>query len=202
MSTTLFGLDDAPRNGWIMPPVTFRDRIDQEFVARRQLNNRYSLRAFAAFLRVDHATLSQILRGKRGVPARCIGPWARKLKLTAEEIAVYTAIGRLGDEESRLHQERVRHWAAEALALLTEPVHRELLQLSKQPEFRGDCRWVAGRLGVSVDAVNVALSRLLRLGLLEMIAKGVWCEKTGLGELTTQHFSTFVAERMPSPLEA
>lgn len=185
-----------------MPHVTFRDRLDQEFAARRQLNSRYSLRAFASFLRVDHATLSQILRGKRNVPAHRIGPWGRQLKLTAEEIAVYTAIARLGGEESRLHQERLRHWAAEALALLTEPVHRELLQLSRQPEFRGDCRWVAGRLGVSVDAVNVALSRLLRLGLLEMTTTGAWCEKTGLREITTQYFSTFVAERMPSPLDA
>ncbi len=185
-----------------MPLVTFRDRLDQEFVARRQLNNRYSLRAFAALLRVDHATLSQILRGKRGVPAHRIAPWARRLNLATEETAVYTAIGRLADEESRLHQERLRHWAAETLALLTEPVHRELLNLSRQPEFRGDCRWVAGRLGVSVDAVNVALSRLLRLGLLEMTAKGIWREKTGLSEITTQQFSTFVAERMPSPLEA
>lgn len=182
-----------------MRRVTFRDRLEQELAARRRLNERYSLRAFAAFLEVDHATLSQILRGKRSIPAERIEPWGRKLRVSRAEIALHQAIGSLIDEDSRRHQEQLRHWAAELLALLTEPVHRDLLRLSRQPVFRGDCRWVAKELDVTVDAVNVALSRLLRLGFLELTAEGVWRDKTGLSEITAERFSTFVVERVASP---
>jgi transcriptional regulator with XRE-family HTH domain len=182
-----------------MSGVTFRDRLEQEFAARRAINARFSLRAFAALLGADHATLSQILRGKRSVPVERIGPWARKLKLSAEEIAVYAAVGRIADENARLREEQLRHWAAEMLALLTQPVHCEMLRLSRQKGFQADSRWVAQEAGVTVDAVNIALSRLLRLGLMEVTADGVWRDKTELDEVTPQRFRKFVAERIASP---
>ena len=181
--------------------LTFRERLMREFDARRAANGRYSLRAFAALLDVDHATLSQILRGKRSVPMERIGAWARKLKLSPEETAVHAAVGRIADENGRLRQEQLRHWAAEMLALLTQPVHREMLRLSRLKTFRADSRWVANEARVGVDEVNIALSRLLRLGILEVKAAGVWVDKTGLGEITPQSFRKYVAERIPSPLE-
>jgi transcriptional regulator with XRE-family HTH domain len=184
-----------------MSGVTFRDRLQKEFDARRAANTRYSLRAFASLLDVDHATLSQILRGKRSVPAERLAVWARKLKLSPEEIAVYAAVGRMADESSRLREEQLRHWAAEMLALMTQPAHREMLRLSRQKGFRADSRWVAEKLGVKVDEVNIALSRLLRLGLLEVTAVGVWRDATGLAQITPQSFRKFVAERVASPTE-
>jgi transcriptional regulator with XRE-family HTH domain len=179
--------------------LTFRDRLMQIYAARRETNPRYSLRAFAASLDIDHATLSQIMRGKRSVPAERIVAWGRKLKLAPEESAVYAAVGRIADENARLKAEQLRQWAAETLALLTQPVHREMLRLARSKGFRPDSRWLAGEIGVSVDEVNVALSRLLRLGLLEIKSPGVWTDKTGLGEITAQSFRKYVAERMPSP---
>jgi transcriptional regulator with XRE-family HTH domain len=184
-----------------MSGVTFRNRLQREFEARRAINKRYSLRAFATLLAVDHASLSQILRGMRSVPPEKIGAWGRKLKLSAEEIAVYTAVGRMADETARLREEQLRHWAAEMLALITQPVHREMLRLSRQRGFRTDSRWVAEKLGVKVDEVNIALSRLLRLGLIEVTAVGVWRDTTGLDQITPQSFRKFVAERVASPSE-
>ena len=40
--------------------------------------------------------------------------------------------------------------------------------------FKSDCRWVAGQLGINVDQVNIALSRLLRLRLMEIGPGGKW----------------------------
>jgi hypothetical protein len=40
-------------------------------------------------------------------------------------------------------------------------------------------RWAAGRLGLHVDQLNEALSRLLRLGMLT-IAGNQWCDRSGL----------------------
>lgn len=181
--------------------LTFRERLVRELDARRAANGRYSLRAFAGLLDVDHATLSQILRGKRSVPVERIGVWARKLKLSPEEAAVYAAVGRIADENARVKQEQLRHWAAEMLALLTQPVHREMLRLSRLKTFRADSRWVANEVGVGVDDVNIALSRLLRLGILEVKEAGVWVDKTGLSEITLQSFRRYVAEQIPTPRE-
>jgi hypothetical protein len=38
--------------------------------------------------------------------------------------------------------------------------------------FRADCRWIAQQIGAEVDDVNMAFSRLLRLGLLEVRSAG------------------------------
>ncbi|HLN29547.1 MAG TPA: hypothetical protein VK395_17495 [Gemmataceae bacterium] len=44
---------------------TFRLYLQAELGRRCAGNAQYSLRAFAKFLAIDHATLSQLLRGKR-----------------------------------------------------------------------------------------------------------------------------------------
>ena len=181
------------------PALTFRERLTKEFDTRRALNKRYSLRAFASLLDVDHATLSQILRAKRSVPVERIGSWARKLKLMPEEAAVYAAVARIADENARSREEQLRHWAAEMLALLTQPAHREILRLSRLDAFRADSRWLAGKIGISVDEVNIALTRLLRLKFLEINADGLWLDKTGLSEISAQSFRRYVAERVASP---
>jgi hypothetical protein len=53
------------------------------------------------------------------------------------------------------------------MAITSEPAHWRILRLCRTSEFRPDCRWIVGQIGASVDDVNLALSRLLRLGLLE-----------------------------------
>ena len=172
----------------------------QEFSARRAVNGRYSLRAFAGLLGVDHATLSQVLRGKRQMPAEHIGSWARKLKLSPEETAVYTAVARIADEQARAASEALRQWAAEMKALLGQPVHAELLRLTRTKGFKSDSRSAAQTIGVSIDDVNIALSRMLRLGLMEVDAAGVWKDETGLAQITPQSFRKYVAERVKNPL--
>lgn len=180
--------------------MTFRERLMQELAARKAANPRYSLRALALLLEADHATLSQILRGKRQVPVDRIEPWARKLRLSREETVVYAAVARIADEQARASHEALRQWAAEMMALLSQAVHRELLRLSRERGFKSDSRSVAAAVGVTADDVNIALSRMLRLGLMHVDAKGVWRDKTGLAEITPQSFRRCVAELVPSPL--
>jgi transcriptional regulator with XRE-family HTH domain len=170
-----------------MSASRFADRLAGEFAARRAKNRRYSLRAFAAWLGTDHSTLSQILRGRRRTPARQVRAWAKKLGMEAEEAAVWIALEHASSEADR-------HWTAEALAV-TETVHWRILDLSRAPEFRADSRWLAQRTGVTADVVNIALSRLLRLGLIEMRA-GRWTEQTGLDEWTEPEFRKLALQRV------
>jgi plasmid maintenance system antidote protein VapI len=126
--------------------VAFREILERELTRRRARNPRYSMRAFAAALAIDHSSLSQILRGKRRLTMRGIRRIGAALRLSPHEIEMHCA------EENDV----------------------ALLQIVGTKRFRADSRWLATILGIPVDAVNVALQRLVRLRVLRMSATDQW----------------------------
>lgn len=153
--------------------------MQREFNQRREGNSRYSLRAFATFLGTDHSTLSQILRSQRPLPLARMRTWAKKLGLEPEVTAAYVAAEHLPDAQSAARESQVRHWTAEASAIIMLPVHWELFRLCGKHGFRNDSRWIAEQTGATVDQVNMAFQRLLRIGLLRTRADGRWMVTTG-----------------------
>jgi Domain of unknown function (DUF4423) len=170
-----------------MTDSLFRTRLTEEFAARRQKNSRYSLRTFAAFLRTDHSSLSQVLRCLRGIPTTQIRAWGKKLGMTPEEIAVHVAGQHVPDGSVSRRQAQLRHWTAEAMAIVSNSTHWKIVQLSRSKDFQPDCRWIAAHINTTVDEVNVALSRLLRLRLMEM-SNGRWKDLTGSTQQTESQF--------------
>ena len=166
----------------------FQQRLEQEFRDRRQKNPRYSLRAFASFLDTDHSTLSQILRNKRSVPIAQLRQWAKRLGMTSEETSAFIAAEHLPDPATLKRQQQLRHWTAEALAVINDRSHWEIVRLAGTRGFKASSRTVADELGVSVDQVNVALSRLLRLGMLALVAGGTWKPLLGSTRVTETEF--------------
>ncbi|HLW98059.1 MAG TPA: DUF4423 domain-containing protein [Candidatus Acidoferrales bacterium] len=179
-----------------MDGTSFREYLNGELAARQRKNRRYSLRAFAAFLESDHSTLSQILRGRRRVPLNRIRSWGKKLGMGQEEIAWFVAAESVPNRAAALKQEALQEWAAEGAGIATQAVHWQILRLSQTPEFRADCRWIAKQIDAPVDEVNLALSRLLRLRLLEMKASNQWADTTGLQPLTERDFRTLALARV------
>jgi hypothetical protein len=170
----------------------FRQRLNVEFATRRKANRRYSLRAFAIFLEIDHSTLSKVMGGGRRATVRQIRTMAQKLGLSAEETTVLLAAEHVPDVSTEQRQMWMRHWTAEAMAVVSGRVHWQIVRLCRHPGFRTDCRWIARQTGVSVDEVNLALTRLLRLGLID----GQWHEQTGLSDLTEPAFRKLALERV------
>jgi hypothetical protein len=166
----------------------FSERLCGEFESRQNRNPRYSIRGFAAFLRTDHSTLSQILRGARRVPANRIGAWAKKLGMGVEEITFYIAAEAAPDAAAHARNEHLRHWTAEAASIAREPIHFRILELSHAPKFRADCRWIGRQLNASVDQVNVAFSRLLRLRLIAADGVNNWTDLTGIPQISEREF--------------
>lgn len=175
--------------------MQFRERLQIEFNARKATNPRYSLRAFAASLGAEHSTVSQILRGTRPVPTVSIRAWARKLGMLPEEAAIYVAAAHALSPENSQRAHQLLHWSAEALAIMNEPIHFDLLRITRDPKFQPDVRWISRQTGVSIDQVNRALARLLRLRLLEMGASE-WRDLTGLKELTEQNVRKLALDRV------
>lgn len=91
-----------------------------------------------------------------------------------EEVAVYIAAEHVTDSSSAERMEHLRHWTAEAIAVVSDRAHWRILELTRIQDFTPDCRRIATELSLSVDQVNVVLSRLLRLRLIELNHYGEW----------------------------
>jgi transcriptional regulator with XRE-family HTH domain len=128
----------------------FRMFLRLELARRSAQNPRYSLRAFARHLGVDHSTLSQWMRGRRPLSARTIERLGARLRVPARRLRVFVeSRGRAGPEFA-------------------------ILDLVRREAFRPDSRWIAGELGITPDEANVAIQRLLRLDLLRMASPRRW----------------------------
>jgi transcriptional regulator with XRE-family HTH domain len=126
--------------------VTLAARVAAELDRRRQVNPRSSLRALARRIGVSHSVLSRLCRG-RSRPSR------------ATTAALASALGLTP--------------AAAHDATLTHAVDR-LCALAARPGFRADARWIAVRLGLRLDDVQLALHDALRRGRLRMTSPATW----------------------------
>jgi len=124
--------------------------LQAEFERRRRANARFSVRSFALVLRLDSASLSQLLRGRRALSPRTTASLAARLGIAPGErdAAVNEAL-------RRSHERRVL---------------RQVARESFVPSSRG----LARRLRLRTDDVNAALARLLRDGRLTMISPTRW----------------------------
>lgn len=126
--------------------VRFRELLAAELARRQRLNPRYSLRGFARLLRINHSTLSRLLKSKRPVTARTVNALGPRLGLSPRRIAAIVA-----DEDAAA-----------------------LIHCIQRTTFRPDSRWLASAAGISIDRVNVALQLLLRTRRLQMSSATQW----------------------------
>ena len=160
-------------------PSVLRERLR----AAMRRNPRFSLRSFAGKLGINHSTLSQVLRGKRRLSARALEMVGKRLGLGDETMLAYAASSRRkSNAKNPLEEIRKVHLELDAFQLVSVWHHYAILELIHLHGFRTDSRWIAGTLGIAVEDVNIALERLLRLGLLEMAARDRWIDKSGDAE--------------------
>lgn len=177
-------------------PTTFAAVLRAELTRRCARNPSYSLRAFARALDVDHATLSQMLRGRRALTRETIEQLGARLGLPREGIEAHVR-----DAEAARQGAPTASAALDAAAILAEPLHHQLLALTHAEDFRGDSRFLAQVLDTTPDAINVLLQRLLRFGLLRM-NEGRWLDVNGAGELDPEAFERAVWEHAAARVSA
>ena len=136
----------------------FRTFLGARLRAARKRNPRFSLRAFARRLGVDHSTLSQILRGKRRLTSAQAALMAKRLGLAADAIQEVHAGPRHRARAERHAPGSALSFNAETFALLSVWHHCAILELTRVDGFTTDSRWIASRLGLTVAEVNVACS--------------------------------------------
>jgi uncharacterized protein (TIGR02147 family) len=176
----------------------FRLFLQSELGRRCANNPQYSMRAFAKYLGVDHASLSQLLRGKRALTGRTILKLGTRLGLDRHAVDGYVAReaiwARNSEDEPSLIE--VRQLADDTSAVISDWYHYAILELTRLHNFKPDSRWIARVLGITADDVNLALSRLLRLGLLEMVARDRWIDRSGNTTASLAEFNRAAVERL------
>jgi len=155
--------------------TSFRLFLQSELARRCARNTQYSLRAFALHLGVDHSTLSQWLRRRRPISARSIETLGPRLGLSPSAVQQYI--------EHSARDERPPRDAflltGETVSLIADWYHFAILELTRLDEFRCDSRWIARVLDISVDEVNLAIQRMIRLDLLDMESADRWVDRSG-----------------------
>ena len=86
--------------------------------------------------------------------------------------------------------------ANDAANVISDWYHYAILELTRLENFKPDSRWIARVLGITADEVNLALTRLTRLGLLEMADRHRWIDKSGDTTTTLAEFSQAAVERL------
>ena len=153
----------------------FRDCLKRELASRLARNPRYSMRAFALALEVPVSTLSRALAGKRSLsPAvahriaegLCLSPRERGLffESLSVKVASSTAPAFPGDPSVTALDE-------ESFQSVADWQHYAILEMTYLRKFRADPVWIAQRLGISTLEAGLAIERLQRVGLLEVVGK-------------------------------
>ena len=155
--------------------------------------------------------MSQLLRGKRALSERTILKLGTRLGLERSAIEGFIA------EESRWRSDttadvtlnEMRQLADDAARVIADWYHYAILELTRLESFRPDSRWIARVLGITTDEVNLAVTRLCRLGLLELADQRQWIDKSGdtttsladFNRTAVQHLSRQLRQLMLAALE-
>lgn len=155
--------------------TSFRLLLVEELSRRCTNNPQYSLRAFARDLEIDHSTLSKLLRGQRKITTQTIENLGSSLKLDDEEIQQYSEHQKRWDiinSDSSIHKQLTD----DVIRTIAEWHHFAILELTHLPTFVADSRWIARMLDITVDEINIAIQRLIRLKLLSLESADTWVD--------------------------
>jgi uncharacterized protein (TIGR02147 family) len=163
---------------------SYRDILKREFEHRSSRNAKYSLRAFAKFLGISQSRLSEILSGKQGLSREWAERISEKLNHNGDEKKLFADLVEAEHARSSLKRKLAhsrlssRRQATEntlqldVFHVISDWYHFGITELALTKGFKSDPVWIAKRLGVAPKRIELAIERLLRLGLLARDSKG------------------------------
>jgi uncharacterized protein (TIGR02147 family) len=155
--------------------MNYREILQSNWQDRQKINPRFSLRAFAKKLEIEPSTLSQILRGKRDLPAADAQRVLSKLNLNPDmqkhfldsmdpsnlEFRHYRAyLNTLSLDEQKDHITQ---------QIFSDSWYGALLALVDTKGFVPETDWMAGRLGISRVKAAQIFADLQTVGLIEKV---------------------------------
>lgn len=140
----------------------FRKILQQELTKKIAKNPNYSLRAFADYLEVSHATLSRVLTGKRNMSTKTIRKIANKLDLSPAQLALTNGVNKERIPSYYLIQEDIFN-------SVSEWYYDAILELTFINQFEMSYENISKALSISLEQTQYALETLIRLNLIKKI---------------------------------
>ncbi len=146
-----------------------KDFLRNEFESRRAVNPNFSLRAFARWLCVSPAQLSQMMTGKRPITFKSMRKIGKRLGLSPiEQDALLNSVLKQKSSENVTAPKKRIQMQEDQFRIIADWYHFAILSLTKLKEAKPDPRWIAHKLGISFEEAHQALLRLERMRIIEI----------------------------------
>src|SRR5690348_6153125 len=133
-------------------------KLKESLSMRQRMNPSYSLRAFARDLEVDSSTLSQIMNGKRSIPAKNSKILAAKLSLSPKESTLFVeSINRssMSIDDIKISPLDERFMLDESYhKVIAEWEHYALLDLFDLNDFENNSEYFQKKLDLTANRVE------------------------------------------------
>lgn len=145
----------------------FRLYLQSELARRCKRNPRYSLRAFAEFLKMDASSVSQILSGKRNASTKVIKHITSALGTHPEQRDVFLERNKYKRHAPPIlaNQSDFALIAKDSFSFMSEWYHYAILEFISVDGFQNRPAWIARALGISASDASGAIERMKRLGI-------------------------------------
>lgn len=178
---------------------SYREILKNEFEQRNLKNSRYSLRSFARDLGLSPSRLSEVLNGRYGLSRKASEQIADRLSFSKTEKERFCDLVDVDHARSKTKKELARSrlkksvlkyktMELDAFKIISDWHHLAILELTYLDEFTNDIKWISKTLGISPTAVETAIERLKKVGLL----------KEKAGKLTSTEDFSSIGEDKPS----
>lgn len=188
-------------------PTDPRLFLRNELLRRCKLNPSYSLRSFARQLDIESSALSKILSGKRNLTPTMMKKIGFKLQLDPlmiQQLSAHTLENRGKKNSSDIEQSSVNNnyqqITIDTFKAISDWYHFAILEMTRLNDFLPEARHVARSLGITVNEVNDALERLVRLEMLEISDNGSWTDISGSITTTQNEFTSIAHKKLQKQL--
>lgn len=145
--------------------VNFSEQFLNEVLEERKGRNQsYSVRAFARDLGIGKTTLSEVLSGNRRLSKNNLTKICEKLEVSEHQKKLLES-DNLNQRVSPQELENL-FFKEDQLKMIANWYYLAILNLTKVKKNKAEAKWIANRLGVSVNQANDALDVLIRMKLL------------------------------------
>lgn len=156
---------------------------------RVRSNPSYSMRSYARDLNIAPSTLSEILKGKKGISSKKASEIVSALRLPEWQASHFLNLVALKHSRSKADKEaalknienqkahvQIEKIKAEAMKSLTSTLDLAILECIHLKGFNNSAEWIAEKMKVSVKEINISVKRLINVRLLEISESGAWID--------------------------
>jgi uncharacterized protein (TIGR02147 family) len=157
--------------------TTSRDVLKLDFSNRREANPRFSQRAYAQVLGVSSGRLTEILSGKSPITVGKAQSIMHKLELPESDQKeflrlVEREIVNRGDGRRKTRISTERRLKEEDFKIISDWEYFTLMSLIEMSTFKSDTKWIAKKMGISVERCEEVIAHLQQHDLITIDSNG------------------------------